>query len=72
MMFRPGGKSMFSDRTGLIGRFSESKTQPTEIDLHFKFPTTEDVFLGGGGDFHHECNTSVESPCEAQISITNT
>ena len=72
MMFRPAGKSMFSDRTGLIGHFSERNTKPTEIDLYFKFPTTEDVFVGGGGDFHHECNTSVESPCEARILIMNT
>ena len=44
------------------------KTNKTRF--YFEFPTTADVFWDGGGNFHHRCNISVESPFEAQILDT--
>jgi hypothetical protein len=49
--------------TSAHGGIAERNQEPIEPDVYFKFPTIMDVFRGGG-DFHHKCNTSVESPCE--------
>ena len=43
----------------------------TEMDLYFEFPTTADVFSGAGGNLY-ECNTSVETPYEADPSAFST
>jgi hypothetical protein len=63
--------------TSLVGKtrrtgrnVAERNPKPTEITTYFKYPTTAYVFGGGGGNFHHKCNTSLESPFDGHIFDT--